>query len=211
MKLIHVLPALIPAALAQTSCDQYAVFTGSDYIVSNNLWGQSAGSGFGCVTAESLSGSASWHADWQWSGGQNNVKSYQNSQIPIPQKRTVNSISSMPTTASWSYTGSDIRANVAYDLFTAANPNHVTYSGDYELMICWTLYYGYNGAMQVYSFVAQTNTTSYSGDVKNFFNYLRDNKGYNAAGQYVLSYQFGTEPFTGSGTLNVASWTASIN
>lgn len=135
MKLIHVLPALIPAALAQTSCDQYAVFTGSDYIVSNNLWGQSAGSGFGCVTAESLSGSASWHADWQWSGGQNNVKSYQNSQIPIPQKRTVNSISSMPTTASWSYTGSDIRANVAYDLFTAANPNHVTYSGDYELMI----------------------------------------------------------------------------
>lgn len=41
--------------------------------------------------------------------------------------------------------------------------------------------------MQVYSFVAQTNTTSYSGDVKNFFNYLRDNKGYNAAGQYVLS------------------------
>jgi xyloglucan-specific endo-beta-1,4-glucanase len=51
----------------------------------------------------------------------------------------------------------------------------------------WTLYYGYNGAMQVYSFVAQTNTTNYSGDVKNFFNYLRDNKGYNAAGQYVLS------------------------
>ncbi|KAL7818624.1 glycoside hydrolase family 12 protein [Trichoderma gracile] len=234
MKFIQLLPALLPAALAQTSCEQYAVFTGNGYIVSNNLWGQSAGSGFGCVTAESLSGSAAWHADWQWSGGQNNVKSYQNSQIPIPQKRTVNSISSMPTTASWSYTGSDIRANVAYDLFTAANPNHVTYSGDYELMIwlgrygdigpigssqgtvnvggqTWTLYYGYNGAMQVYSFVAQTNTTNYSGDVKNFFNYLRDNKGYNAAGQYVLSYQFGTEPFTGSGTLNVASWTASIN
>ncbi|PTB62604.1 glycoside hydrolase family 12 protein [Trichoderma citrinoviride] len=211
MKLIQVLPALLPAALAQTSCDQWATFSGNGYTVSNNLWGASAGSGFGCVTADSLNGAASWHADWQWSGGQNNVKSYQNVQIDIPQKRTVNSIGSMPTTASWSYSGSDIRANVAYDLFTAANPNHVTYSGDYELMICWTLYYGYNGAMQVYSFVAQTNTTSYSGDVKNFFNYLRDNKGYNAGGQYVLSYQFGTEPFTGSGTLNVASWTASIN
>nr|AAM77711.1 endoglucanase [Trichoderma citrinoviride] len=234
MKFLQVLPAILPAALAQTSCDQYATFSGNGYIVSNNLWGASAGSGFGCVTSVSLNGAASWHADWQWSGGQNNVKSYQNVQINIPQKRTVNSIGSMPTTASWSYSGSDIRANVAYDLFTAANPNHVTYSGDYELMIwlgkygdigpigssqgtvnvggqTWTLYYGYNGAMQVYSFVAQSNTTSYSGDVKNFFNYLRDNKGYNAGGQYVLSYQFGTEPFTGSGTLNVASWTASIN
>ncbi|KAM6484632.1 endo-1,4-beta-glucanase [Trichoderma sp. SZMC 28011] len=235
MKFLQILPVILPVAVAQTSCEQYAVFTGGNgYSVSNNLWGQSAGSGFGCITVNSLNSAASWHADWQWSGGQNNVKSYPNVQIAIPQKRIVNSIGSMPTTASWSYTGSNLRADVAYDLFTASNPNHVTYSGDYELMIwlarygdigpigsaqgtvningqSWTLYYGFNGAMQVYSFVAPSTVTNWSGDVKNFFNYLRDNKGYPASSQYVLSYQFGTEPFTGSGTLNVNSWTASIN
>ncbi|KAI1049656.1 hypothetical protein LB505_011698 [Fusarium chuoi] len=42
----------------------------------------------------------------------------------------------MQSAAAWSYSGTNVRANVAYDLFTAADPNHVTYSGDYELMIC---------------------------------------------------------------------------
>lgn len=51
----------------------------------------------------------------------------------------------------------------------------------------WTLYYGYNGAMQVYSFVAPGNLTNWNGDVKNFYNYLQNNKGYPASSQYVLS------------------------
>ncbi|KAL7793685.1 endo-1,4-beta-glucanase [Trichoderma ceciliae] len=234
MKFLQIFPVILPVALAQTTCEQYGQFFGNQYSISNNLWGQNAGTGFGCITQVSLGSSAAWHADWQWSGGQNNVKSYPNVQISIPTKRIVNSIGSMPTTARWNYTGSSLRANVAYDLFTAANPNHVTYSGDYELMIwlgkfgdigpigssqgtvaingeSWVLYYGFNGAMQVYSFVAPTNTASWSGDVKNIFSWLRDNRGYPASSQYVLSYQFGTEPFTGSGTFNVASWTAAIN
>ncbi|KAL5094010.1 hypothetical protein Trisim1_009480 [Trichoderma cf. simile WF8] len=146
MKFLQILPVILPVAVAQTSCEQYAVFSGGNgYSVSNNLWGQSAGSGFGCITVNSLNSAASWHADWQWSGGQNNVKSYPNVQIAIPQKRIVNSIGSMPTTASWSYTGSNLRADVAYDLFTASNPNHVTYSGDYELMIWQVLEIAFPG------------------------------------------------------------------
>ncbi|RFU76588.1 glycoside hydrolase family 12 [Trichoderma arundinaceum] len=234
MKLFQILTIFLPVALGQTTCDQYGQLLGNGFSLSNNLWGRNAGSGFGCITQVSLSPAAAWHADWQWSGGQNNVKGYPNVQINIPTKRLVSSIGSLPTTANWNYTGSNIRANVAYDLFTASNPNHVTYSGDYELMIwlgkygdispigssqgtftingqSWQLYYGFNGAMQVYSFVAPSNTTSWSGDVKNIFNWLRDNRGYPASSQYVLSYQFGTESFTGSGTFNVASWTASIN
>lgn len=135
MKLLQILPFVLPVALAQTTCDQYGQFIGNEYALSNNLWGRSAGSGFGCVTQVSFSPAVAWHADWQWSGGQNNVKGYPNMQINIPTKRIVNSISSMPTTAQWNYTSSNIRANVACDLFTASNPNHVTYSGDYELMI----------------------------------------------------------------------------
>jgi xyloglucan-specific endo-beta-1,4-glucanase len=41
----------------------------------------------------------------------------------------------MQSAAAWSYSGTNVRANVAYDLFTAADPNHATHSGDYELMI----------------------------------------------------------------------------
>ncbi|PNP38362.1 endoglucanase-1 precursor [Trichoderma gamsii] len=233
MKFLQIAPTLLPVALAQSSCSQYATFSGGNYALSNNLWGQTAGTGSGCITDVSLGGSAVWSTTWNWSGGQNNVKGYPNIALNIPNKRLVSSISSMPTTAQWSYTGSSIRADVAYDLFTASNPNHVTYSGDYELMIwlgkygdvqpigssqgtvniggtSWNLWYGYNGAMQVYSFVAPGNLTNWSGDVKNFYTYLQNNKGYPASSQYVLSYQFGTEAFTGSGTLN-NTWTASIN
>jgi len=44
----------------------------------------------------------------------------------------------MPTSITWRYDGNttyNMRANVAYDLFTAADPEHVNSGGDYELMI----------------------------------------------------------------------------
>nr|WGH58491.1 endoglucanase [Trichoderma koningiopsis] len=233
MKFLQIVPTLLPVALAQSSCSQYATFSGGNYLLSNNLWGESAGSGSGCITDVSLGGSASWSTTWNWSGGQSNVKGYPNIGLNVPNKRLVTNINSMPTTAQWSYSGSSIRADVAYDLFTASNPNHVTYSGDYELMIwlgkygdiqpigssqgtvnvggtSWNLWYGTNGAMQTYSFVAPGNLTNWSGDVKNFYTYLQNNKGYPASSQYVLNYQFGTEAFTGSGTFT-STWSASIN
>jgi xyloglucan-specific endo-beta-1,4-glucanase len=46
----------------------------------------------------------------------------------------------MPTEMTWTYNQtSNVRANVAYDVFTATDPNHVNSSGDYELMV-WYVY-----------------------------------------------------------------------
>jgi xyloglucan-specific endo-beta-1,4-glucanase len=47
----------------------------------------------------------------------------------------MNNIKSMPTSITWDYSNRNIRANVAYDVFTAADPNHDKSSGDYELMV----------------------------------------------------------------------------
>lgn len=99
-----------------------------------------------------------------------------------------------------SYTGSDVVANVAYDAFTSS-----TSSGDteYEVMIwlaaiggagpisstgseiatptvagtSWNLYYGLNGSMKVYSFVAASQVTNFNGDVKEFLTYLTESQG----------------------------------
>jgi xyloglucan-specific endo-beta-1,4-glucanase len=53
----------------------------------------------------------------------------------VTRGRKITSIGSMQTSVSWSYSTTNIRANVAYDIFTAADPNHSNSSGDYELMI----------------------------------------------------------------------------
>jgi xyloglucan-specific endo-beta-1,4-glucanase len=51
----------------------------------------------------------------------------------------------------------------------------------------WELFDGYNGAMHVYSFVAPSNTGSFSGDVKDYFNFLTSNYGFPADSQYLIS------------------------
>lgn len=59
------------------------------------------------------------------------VKSYANVVTKISQK-PLSSISSLPSTWSWTYTGSNIIANVAYDLFTSST---ATGRAEYEVMI----------------------------------------------------------------------------
>jgi xyloglucan-specific endo-beta-1,4-glucanase len=62
--------------------------------------------------------------------------------------------------------------------------------------VSWKLYSGLNGAMTVYSFVASSSTTSYSGDLMNFFKYLETSQSFPSS-QYLQSIGAGTEPFTG--------------
>lgn len=62
--------------------------------------------------------------------------------------------------------------------------------------VSWKLYKGPNGSTTVYSFVASSSATSYSGDIKNFFTYLATYQSYPTS-QYLLSIGAGTEPFTG--------------
>lgn len=103
--------------------------------MNNNLWGESAGSGSQCTKVNSISGSGvGWSTTWTWSGGSSSVKSYANSGVAFT-KKLVSQVGSIPTSAQWGYDNTNINADVEYDLFTAADINHVTYSGDYELMI----------------------------------------------------------------------------
>lgn len=129
---------LAATATAQELCEQYGSTTAGPYTLNNNLWGQGSGSGSQCTTLDgSTDSTISWHTTWTWSGGENEVKSYANSGLTLGQVKLVSDLSSIPSSVQWEY-DADVRANVAYDLFTAADPNHVTYSGDYELMIWYT-------------------------------------------------------------------------
>lgn len=228
---------LSPAALAQvaTLCGQYSTYASGNYEFNNNLWGESSGTGSQCTYVDSVSSSGvSWYTTYSWSGGASDVKSYAYSGRVIPTGMLISQISSMPTSASWQYSTTSISADVAYDLFTASDPDHSTSSGDYELMIwlakygdiypigstvgtvsvggySWTLWAGYNGAMKTFSFVASSPITSFSSDVEEFFSYLASSQGYPASSQYLLTYQFGSEAFVGSATLTVSSWSASVN
>ena len=123
-----------------------------------------------------------------------------------------------------SYSGSALRANVAYDTFVGTS---CTSAQAYEVMIwlgdyggvsplsnngypptptatptigntAFNLIVGTNGATTVYSFVAQTNTTSYSGDLLAFYKYLETNEKMPAT-DYLQTIQAGSEVFTGSG------------
>jgi xyloglucan-specific endo-beta-1,4-glucanase len=221
------LAAAAPSAVLEqrqqkSLCQQYDYWSGNGYELLNNLWGKdTATSGSQCTYLEnSNNNGVTWRTTWTWQGGPNNVKSYVYIGKQISRGRTIASIKSMQTSVSWKYDTENIRANVAYDIFTAVDPNHVNSSGDYELMIwlarlgnvypigssvgtvsvggkSWDLWVGYNGSMRVYSFIATGTTYSWSGDVKQFFNYLESNQGYPASSQNLIGKSFLPNPLTG--------------
>ncbi|KAA8651139.1 hypothetical protein EYZ11_013121 [Aspergillus tanneri] len=221
-------------AQAATLCDQFATYKQDPFLLNNNLWGQGSGTGSQCTYFDGASSwEVSWHTSWNWAGGDDQVKSYANAGLEF-NKKLVSEIGSIPTAAEWSYDNTNIKADVAYDLFTAADINHSTSSGDYELMIwlgkygsiqpigsqiatvdigghTWEVWYG-GSTQQTYSFVASNGpVTSFSGDIKNFWDYLTHNHGYPASSQYLITLQFGTEPFTGGqSTLTVSKWSANV-
>ncbi|VUC27037.1 unnamed protein product [Clonostachys rosea] len=124
------------AVVAQTLCGQYSSNTQGGYIFNNKMWGMGSGSGSQCTYVDKVwSEGVAWHTDWTWSGGDNNVKSYPYSGRELCTKRIVSSIKSISSGADWDYSGRNLRANAAYDIFTAADPNHVTSSGDYHDLV----------------------------------------------------------------------------
>jgi xyloglucan-specific endo-beta-1,4-glucanase len=125
-------------------------------------------------------------------------------------------------------------ADVAYDLFTSST---ATGSSEYEIMVwlaalggagpisssgspvatptiagvSWKLYDGYNGNMHVFSFVASSQVTSFSGNLKDFLTYLSSNYGLSTS-QYLTSLGAGTEPFVGSNAvLTTTAYSVAIN
>ncbi|WYZ37059.1 hypothetical protein EsH8_II_000565 [Colletotrichum jinshuiense] len=236
--------AVLPLALATptptvekratTYCDQWGSATTGTYTVYNNLWGASSGTGSQCTTLTGLSGSnLQWSTTWSWSGGQYNVKSYANAVVSIT-KKALSAIGSIPSTWNWSYSGSGLVANVAYDLFTSSTASG---SPQYEIMIwlgslggagpisatgstiatptvagrTWNLYKGVNGQMTVFSFVAPSNVQSFSGDLKAFITYLINSQGLPSS-QILQSIGAGTEPFVGSNAkFTTTAYTASLS
>ena len=125
---------------------------------------------------------------------------------------------------SCSYTGSDVRANVAYDTFLG---NSCGGGQVYEVMVWladlgyeiyplsdngypptptaspyignaqFNLVLGHYNDIVVYSFVATSEATDFSGDLRDFYSYLETNEGLPGTAS-LLVIQAGTEVFTGS-------------
>jgi len=219
---------------ATTICGQWDTVATGTFTVYNDLWGESGYTGSQCTTVTSDSSSTLvWSTSWSWSGGSSQVKSFANAGLTMTAKE-VSAISKIPTTWKYSYTGTSIVADVAYDLFSSSTASG---SAEYEIMIwlaalggagpisstgstiatptingvSWKLYSGPNGDTTVYSFVASSTVTSFSGDLKAFLTYLVTYEGYPSS-QYLQSIQAGTEPFTGtSAVLSTTAYTVSIS
>lgn len=132
----------------------------------------------------------------------------------------------MPSVWEWSYSGSGLIADVAYDIFTSSS---ATGHEEFEIMIwlaalggagpisstygangkptpvgsitiggvAFDLYKGPNGSMTVFSFVARQQVKSFKADIVQFFQYLVKAQGYKNS-QYLISAGAGTEPFEGT-------------
>jgi len=205
-------------------CGQWDTVATGTYIVYQDLWGEAAAtSGSQCTTVDSDSsaGVLVWSTAWTWVGGSSSVKSYANVVVTSSTAyKQISAISTIESTWKWSYTGTSIVADVSYDIFTSATSGG---ANAYEIMIwlaaiggagpisstgsaiatvtidsvSFNLYSGPNGDTTVYSFVAVTEATSFSGDLMNFLTYLEENESFSSS-QYLASIGAGTEPFTGT-------------
>ncbi|KFY02849.1 hypothetical protein O988_01848 [Pseudogymnoascus sp. VKM F-3808] len=236
MKLIAALaPALVAASAIPTKtiaerateiCGQWDTVQTGTYTLYQDLWGiDAATSGSQCSTFDSLNGDTiAWSTSWSWQGGNYNVKSFANVVVTQSTGYQVSAIKSIPSKWDYTYTGTGMVADVAYDIFSSSTAGgNSDGSSDYEIMIWlaaiggagpisatgsvidtptiagkqWNLYYGLNGNMKVYSFVAPSQVNSFSGDLKEFYTYLVASQGYSAS-QYITSIGAGTEPFIGT-------------
>jgi xyloglucan-specific endo-beta-1,4-glucanase len=219
------------AAPIASLCTQYAYYESNGYAILNNLWGiDTATGGSQCTYFNGNSGSGvAISSDWMWQGDQNTVKSYIYANR-LFERQIVSEINSLPTKVEWSYNNTEIRANVAYDIFTHPDKDHVNYNGEFELMVWlnryggiwpitedpngepvetvtvagydWELFTGWNGDMRVYSFLPPEGpVNSFSADLLEFFDFLTANYDFPETNQYMLIYNFGTEAFTGGPTL----------
>jgi hypothetical protein len=68
----------------------------------------------------------------------------------------------------------------------------------------YKVYYGLNGSVKVYSFVASTTNSNFNGDLNLFFKYLTSSQGV-PKNYWITSLQAGTEPFTGSNVVLTTS------
>jgi len=210
------------------SCSSFGSLSTGAYIIYHNNWGAStATSGSQCTYFTSLSGNTvAWSTSWTWEGGAGDVKSYSNVALEDVNKQ-LSAVSTIPSTWKWTYTGSDIVADVSYDLWLAPTSGG---TNAYEIMIwlaayggagpisatgsavatvtigssSFNLFKGTNGDTTVFSFVATSTITSFSSDINLFFKYLTTSQGVPSS-YYITSLQAGTEPFSGENAVMTTS------
>ncbi|RDB26664.1 putative xyloglucan-specific endo-beta-1,4-glucanase A [Hypsizygus marmoreus] len=201
-----------------------------------------ASSGSDCAALTSLSGTTvAWKNTWTWVGG-NGVKSYTNINLNSGLNKRLSAISTIPTTWRWSQTISgSIVANIAFDLFTSstsggsnaneimvwlanynAGPISAVYNSDgtpkpvaSNVSLAgrtWNVYFGSNGANNVYSFLPTSGAvvTSFSADLNIFLKYLTSSQGLSSS-QYLTTVQAGTEATSGSATLTSSAYSVVVN
>ncbi|KAG6008090.1 hypothetical protein E4U21_004971 [Claviceps maximensis] len=202
-------------------CGNYGISTDGPYTITHNNWGVAKASGGSqCTTFDPVQGnSISWTSKWSWSGGPGDVKAYPWVGLNNVNRR-LSDVKSIPSRWSWSYSGSNLVADVAYDLWLAPA---LGAANKYEIMVwlaalggaapisttgrtpiatvqiagsAWHLFKGPNGDTTVFSFVAAGNINNFNGDLNLFFKYLTSSQGVPTS-SVVTSLQAGTEPFTG--------------
>ena len=121
--------ALLPSAFALPSpsnviapragpsqCGQYTSIATGPFTIYANEWGASTSgtTGSQCSYIDSLSGnSLAWHTTWTWAGSSSQVKSFTNVETSLAQK-AVSQYTSIPTTWTWNYTGTNLACNGRY-------------------------------------------------------------------------------------------------
>ncbi|OWY93041.1 Glycoside hydrolase [Phytophthora megakarya] len=239
MKLFVAATALAAASCInaqQEFCGRNDLQVVGDYTVYNNLWGEDNDkTGGQCTTVDSHSGSEiAWHTSFNWAGDNWQVKSYANAALKFDPVQ-ISNVTSIPTTMEYTYKyDGNIITNVAYDLFTSPRIGGET---AYELMVwlaalggAWpltstgqpiktvtlggvdfNLYQGWNNKTKVFTYVAKNMATSFSADLKQFFDELPADNTIETT-QYLTHVQAGTEPFQGkNATLTVSKYSAAVH
>ncbi|KAF5381601.1 hypothetical protein D9615_005423 [Tricholomella constricta] len=218
------------------------VIAGQYTLYINQWGKSGASSGSDCAALTSLSGTTiAWKNTWNWVGG-NGVKSYTNINLNSGLNKRLSAISTIPSSWRWSQTTSgSIVANIAYDLFTSstaggsnaneimiwmanynAGPISAVYNSDgtpqpraSNVSLAgrtWNVYFGSNGANNVYSFLPTGGAiiTNFSADLNIFLKYLTSSQGLSSS-QYLTTVQAGCEATTGSATLTSSAYTVVVN
>ncbi|KAG3110835.1 hypothetical protein PI124_g11385 [Phytophthora idaei] len=225
-----------PPVFAETEfCGEWNSTETDDYILYNNLWGAfDDPNDSQCTGLDSVDGSTiAWHMSYSWSPPPYQVKSFPNAALKFDPVQLLY-VKSIPAIIEYDFEYSENTiANVAFDLFTRPTIDGVV---EYEVMVWpaalggalplstsgkpiktanignadFTLYQGMNGNMTVLSYVPGKMITSFSADLKKFFDELPENYAI-APTQYLTHVQGGAEILVGNGALTVFKYQAAVH
>ncbi|KAJ5584990.1 xyloglucan-specific endo-beta-1-4-glucanase A [Penicillium hispanicum] len=226
---------VVPRAAISTIHGNQIASTES-FTLYNNPWGEKYATGGDQTTYLDAAGKGwiAWQSAWTWEGGDDYVKSYANAVLNGGPTQ-LSTITSMPTSWNWTYSGQIDKGDVSYDAFLSAVDSTSQADQKVEVMIWlaayggatpigspvatvqidginWQVWQGTNEYWTVFSFLAPSTYHHFSGDIKHFFNYLTATfPSVVPASYYLQTIGAGTEPFTGSNAwFTVSPYTLSM-